>query len=89
MPSEIKPRKLELKIEVKNFGPISFGEITLKPLTLFIGPNNSGKSYAAMLIHSIFESYIPIFLRRHYIFGEFNRGRIIKDFRAIYTRNIL
>ncbi len=41
--------KVELKIEAKDFGPISSAKITLKPLTLFIGPNNSGKSYAAML----------------------------------------
>jgi len=50
-------KKLDLTIGIEDFGPISSGEITLKPLTVFIGPNNSGKSYAAMLIHSIFESY--------------------------------
>ena len=50
-------KKIDLRIEVEDFGPISSGEITLKPLTVFIGPNNSGKSYAAMLIHSIFRSY--------------------------------
>lgn len=54
-----KRKKIELSIEAKDFGPISGGRITLKPLTIFIGPNNSGKSYAAMLIHSIFESYTP------------------------------
>ncbi len=47
-------KKIELSIEAKDFGPISGGKITLKPLTLFIGPNNSGKSYAAMLVHSNF-----------------------------------
>jgi len=50
-------KKLDFKVELKDFGPIISGKITLKPLTLFIGPNNSGKSYAAMLIHSIFEAY--------------------------------
>jgi predicted ATPase len=58
--SEVEKRKkIELSVEAKDFGPISGGKITLKPLTIFIGPNNSGKSYAAMLIHSIFESYTP------------------------------
>ena len=52
-------KRIDLKIEVEDFGPITGGEITLKPLTVFIGPNNSGKSYFAMLIHSIFESYTP------------------------------
>jgi len=51
--------KIKLNIEVKDFGPIVSGKITLNPLTLLIGPNNSGKSYAAMLIHSLFESFTP------------------------------
>jgi len=49
-------KRLDLSIDIKDFGPISSGKIDLKPLTIFVGPNNSGKSYAAMLIHSIFES---------------------------------
>ena len=36
-----------LKLAVKNFGPIREGEVEFKPLTVFIGPNNSGKSYMA------------------------------------------
>lgn len=50
-------KRKRLKIEIKNFGPVNEGRIILKPLTIFIGPNNSGKSYTAMLIHSIFEAY--------------------------------
>ncbi len=76
-------REIELKIEVKNFGPISSGKITLKPLTLFIGPNNSGKSYAAMLVHSIFESYAPITLPRRAPF--FMRGRFFAKHLDIRT----
>ena len=55
----VKPRigeGIDLSLEIKNFGPITKGKLKIKPLTLFIGPNNSGKSYAAMLIHSLFES---------------------------------
>lgn len=75
-----KAKGIPLKIAVKDFGPISGGRIALKPLTLFIGPNNSGKSYAAMLIHSIFESYapqhfprgLPLFMRRHFAhYGDY------------------
>ncbi len=54
--NEITPAKLD--VNFKDFGPIAEGNISLKPLTIFLGSNNSGKSYAAMLIHSIFESYI-------------------------------
>ncbi len=54
---EEERKKLDMKIEMEDFGPISSGKIDLKPFTVFIGPNNSGKSYAAMLIHSLFRSY--------------------------------
>lgn len=61
-----KKRKtnIDLRLKIKDFGPISFGEIEIKPLTIFIGPNNSGKSYASMLIHSIFESFTSNFPKR-------------------------
>ena len=54
-----KTKRLDLKVGMKDFGPIAEGEIELKPLTVFIGPNNSGKSYAAMLIYSIFKTFNP------------------------------
>ncbi|MDA7942104.1 MAG: AAA family ATPase [Nitrosopumilus sp.] len=41
------------RFTIRNFGPISKGVVDLRPLTIFIGPNNSGKSYAATLIHSV------------------------------------
>ena len=41
------------KVEIKDFGPISHADIELKPLTLFIGHNNSGKSYASLLIYAL------------------------------------
>lgn len=44
---------MNIRFGIKNFGPISKGVMDLKPLTIFIGPNNSGKSYAAVLLHSI------------------------------------
>jgi len=82
-------KKIDLKIEIKDFGPISDGKITLKPLTLFIGPNNSGKSYAAMLIHSIFESYtsafprgLPPFMRMRFFARSkyFDSSHLLKEF---------
>jgi hypothetical protein len=42
-----------LRIEIENLGPIASGSFELHPFTLFIGPNNTGKSYAATLAHSI------------------------------------
>jgi hypothetical protein len=54
-----QPQKIDLRLDLENFGPLSAASIGLKPLTLFVGQNNSGKSYTAMLVHSIIESYGP------------------------------
>ena len=42
-----------LTVSVENFGPIREGTVELRPLTVFVGPNNSGKSYMAMLLYAI------------------------------------
>ena len=42
-----------VKIAVKNLGPVKQAEIELKPLTIFIGPNNTGKSYLAYTIYAL------------------------------------
>ena len=42
-----------LAISVKNFGPIAEGSVDLKPLTIFMGPNNTGKSYMATLVYAL------------------------------------
>lgn len=43
----MKPR---WKLSVEAFGKIERAEIDVRPLTLFVGPNNSGKSYLASLL---------------------------------------
>lgn len=40
-------------IAVRNFGPIADAEVDLKPLTVLIGSNNTGKSYLALAIYSL------------------------------------
>ena len=42
-----------MKLHVKNFGPIREADVELKPLTVFVGPSNTGKSYLAMLLYSL------------------------------------
>ena len=39
-------------LEIENFGPIKDARIEVAPLTVFVGPNNSGKTYASLAIHS-------------------------------------
>ncbi|MDD9826481.1 MAG: hypothetical protein OXU86_06920 [Thaumarchaeota archaeon] len=46
-----------MEISVKNFGPISKGTIKMRPLTVIIGPSNSGKSYMARLSYCIYRSF--------------------------------
>ena len=43
----------QLEIGVSNFGPISRGTLRIAPMTILVGPNNSGKTYAALLAHSV------------------------------------
>ncbi|EIC6059492.1 AAA family ATPase, partial [Campylobacter jejuni] len=38
------------KIEVKNFGPIKYIDIKVKPLTILIGKSGTGKSALMKLI---------------------------------------
>ncbi len=42
-----------LTLSVKDFGPIYNAEIELRPLTVFVGPSNTGKSYLAVLIYAL------------------------------------
>ena len=43
----------DFRVKVKNFGPILEGDIQIRPLTVFVGPSNTGKSYLAMLIYAL------------------------------------
>ncbi len=49
----------KVEISVRNFGPIAEGDIDLRPLTVFVGPSNTGKTYLSMLLYAL-----------HRIFGE-------------------
>lgn len=47
------PTYKPLEIEVTDFGPIAKAKIDLRPLTVFVGPSNTGKSYLATLIYAL------------------------------------
>ena len=48
-PTQTEP----LQLTVSNFGPIAKANIDLRPLTVFVGPSNTGKSYLAILIYAL------------------------------------
>ena len=56
-----------MKLTVKNFGPIKSAKVDVKPMTVFVGPSNTGKSYLAVLIYTIaktlknFSGRLPFF----------------------------
>ena len=41
------------KIRIKNFKSLKDAELTLKPLTVLVGPNNAGKSNTLNTLHFI------------------------------------
>ena len=51
MKESLDRRSLELS--VTNFGPIARARIDLRPITVFVGPSNTGKSYLAILIYAL------------------------------------
>ena len=52
--SEIKDTQHpKVEIAVKNFGPIAEANIDLRPLTVFVGPSNTGKTYFATLVYAL------------------------------------
>ena len=54
------PNTPKVEISVRNFGPIAEADLDLRPLTVFVGPSNTGKTYLSVLIyalHRIFEDF--------------------------------
>ena len=46
-------RERDPVLEVTNFGPIVKASVDLRPLTVLVGPSNTGKSYLAILIYAL------------------------------------
>ena len=46
-------------LDVENFGPIAEArDIAFKPMTVFVGPSNTGKSYLTLLMHAILQGLV-------------------------------
>ena len=46
-----RPSSPPIALQIADFGPIAKANIELRPLTAFVGPSNTGKSFLAMLIY--------------------------------------
>jgi len=80
-----------IELEVADFGPIAEARIDLRPLTVFVGPSNTGKSYLAILIyalHKIFSGDLYLAGRRFrrefpFLFGPGNQELSEEIFRIL------
>ena len=63
-----------LELEVTNFGPIIEAKIDLRPLTVFVGPSNTGKSYLAILIYALHQ-----YLNSGKYFPDYPSFRLFED----------
>ena len=43
----------EIQVTVRDFGPIEDGTVDLRPLTVFVGASNSGKTYMSILVYAL------------------------------------
>lgn len=57
------------RVSVREFGPIAEAQVEARPLTVFVGPSNTGKSYLAVLIYAL-----------HRCFSGAGPGPAIADF---------
>ena len=47
-----------IQIAVENFGPIEKAEIDLRPLTVFVGESNTGKTYLSALVYALYRTFM-------------------------------
>jgi predicted ATPase len=75
-----------LRITARNFGPIAFCDVTLSPFTVFIGANNTGKSFMCALIYA---SQATSRRHRRSYFGErvdvVGHGKLTEDLRVAHA----
>ena len=64
---ELKKCLPNVEISVRNFGPIAEGKVDLRPLTVFVGPSDTGKTYFSTLIYAL-----------HGVSGGFPRVLLLK-----------
>ena len=56
-PTRIGEEKMNVYINVRNFGPIEKAAVDLRPLTVFVGESNTGKTYLAALIYALHQNF--------------------------------
>lgn len=52
------PNHPNIQITVENFGPIEKADVDLRPLTVFVGESNTGKTYLAALLYALYRTFM-------------------------------
>ena len=50
---QIRAEQPDIRVSVTNFGPVRNGHVDLRPLSVFVGPSNTGKTYLAILVYAL------------------------------------
>ena len=58
-------------LEVTNWGPVASGRVEFRKMTVFVGANNTGKSYIAMLFYALVRAFRGAFstIKEYGLFG--------------------
>jgi len=78
---------VKAQLEVENFGPVAKGNLLIKPLTVFIGPNNTGKSHMAMLYYAILTTFTK-FPRLFLLVDEKEPNKILSVLNEILSERL-
>lgn len=70
---------MTFRLVVQNYGKIKNAEIEIKPLTLFVGDNNSGKSYLLSMIWALFSGE-----QNDILFKDFEKT-LNKEYKSLFT----
>ena len=83
--SETKGTQQHPKVEiaVENFGPIAKADIDLRPLTLFVGPSNTGKTYFATLVYALHGAFND--LSGSSVLSLFEPGKVMDILRELLS----
>ena len=81
-----------LTITVQNFGPIAKAVVDLRPLTIFVGRSNTGKTYFSKLTYAFHKALsgfpkIPFVTNRVFDMSNEFRGNVISLYSALCDRN--
>ncbi|RLI48851.1 MAG: hypothetical protein DRO73_08070 [Candidatus Thorarchaeota archaeon] len=52
-PEDLTSQQEPTRFAIENLGPVRHADIEIRPLSVFIGPNNAGKSYVSTIIHAL------------------------------------